>query len=99
MGLVNEVVHDTSLMERAVRLARLLLKNSPSSMRATKQLLSAHVKDQLDRQLQQAVETHASVRSTEDFREGIASFLEKRVPDWPSRKRSKTGTPPLRKES
>lgn len=94
MGLVNEVVHDTSLMERAIRLARQLLKNSPSSMRATKQLLSAHVKDQLDRQLQEAVETHASVRSTEDFREGVSSFLEKRPPDWPSRKRSKTAIHP-----
>ncbi len=99
MGLVNEVVRDTSLMERAIRLARQLLKNSPSSMRATKQLLSARVKDQLDRQLQEAVETHATVRSTEDFREGIAAFLGKRAPNWPSRKRNTTGTPPPRKES
>lgn len=89
MGLVNEVVRESGLMERALRLARQLLKNSPSSMRATKQLLSAHVKAQLDRQLKDAVEMHASVRSTEDFREGISSFLEKRTPEWPSRKRSK----------
>ncbi len=99
MGLLNEVVRDTSLMERAIRLARQLLKNSPSSMRATKQLLSAHVKDQLDRQLQEAVETHAYVRGTEDFREGISAFLEKRAPDWPSRKRGKAGAPLPRKES
>lgn len=87
MGLVNEVVRDTSLMERALRLARQLLKNSPSSMRATKQLLSAQVKDRLDRQLQTAVEMHANVRSTEDFREGVSAFLQRRSPDWPSRKR------------
>lgn len=99
IGLVNEIVRDTSLMERALRLARQMLKNSPSSMRATKQLLSARVKDQLDRQLEEAVETHTIVRSTEDFREGISAFLEKRVPDWPSRKRSRSGTPISRKES
>ena len=90
MGLVNEVVRDSSLMERALRLANQLLKNSPESMRATKQLLSAHVKDSLDRQLLAAVEMNTSVRSTEDFREGVSSFLERRTPHWPSRKRSKT---------
>lgn len=89
MGLVNEVVRETSLMERAWQLARQLLKNSPVSMRATKELLSVQVKERLDRQLRAAVDTHATVRSSEDFREGIASFLERRTPDWPSRKRDK----------
>jgi methylglutaconyl-CoA hydratase len=94
MGLVNEVVRDSGLMERAVRLARLLLKNSPESLRATKKLLSAHVKDQLDHQLKAAVETNASARSTEDFREGVSAFLERRTPQWPSKKRSKTPVHP-----
>jgi methylglutaconyl-CoA hydratase len=92
MGLVNEVVRDSGLMERALRLAHLLLKNSPESMRATKQLLSAHVKERLDRQLRAAVEMNANARSTEDFREGVSAFLERRTPQWPSRKRSKTIT-------
>lgn len=94
MGLVNEVVRDSGLMERAVRLARQLLKNSPESLRATKQLLSAHVKERLDRQLQAAVEMNANARSTEDFREGVSAFLERRTPQWPSRKRTKTVTHP-----
>lgn len=94
MGLVNEVVRETSLMERALRLARQLIKNSPESMRATKQLLSAHVKDRLDRQLKAAVEMNANARSTEDFREGVSAFLERRTPEWPSRKRSKTPVHP-----
>ncbi len=94
MGLVNEVVRDTGLMERAVRLARQLLKNSPESMHATKRLLSAHVKDRLDRQLQAAVEMNTNARSTEYFREGVSAFLERRTPQWPSRKRSKTPVHP-----
>jgi methylglutaconyl-CoA hydratase len=89
MGLVNEVVRDSGLMERALRLAHQLLKNSPESLRAIKRMLSANVKDRLDRQLQAAVAVNANARSTEDFREGVAAFLERRTPDWPSRKRKK----------
>ena len=91
---MNEVVRDSGLMERALRLAHQLLKNSPESMRATKQLLSSHVKERLDRQLQAAVEMNANARGTEDFREGVSAFLERRTPNWPSRKRSKTTVHP-----
>ncbi|MHB1672639.1 MAG: enoyl-CoA hydratase/isomerase family protein [Acidobacteriaceae bacterium] len=94
MGLVNEVVRDSGLMEHAMRLAHQLLKNSPDSMRATKQLLSAQVEERLDRQLQAAVAMNANTRSTEDFREGVSAFLERRTPNWPSRKRSKTPVHP-----
>lgn len=94
MGLVNEVVRDSGLMERAFRLARQLLKNSPESLRGTKQLLSSHVKEQLDRQLKVAVEMNAKARSNEDFCEGVSAFLERRTPHWPSRKRSKAPVHP-----
>ena len=99
MGLVNEVVRDVSVMERACHLARQLLRNSPVSMQATKQLLSAQVKDRLDRQLQAAVEMHATVRSSEDFREGVSSFLERRSPNWPSRKLNKANDHPAEKKA
>jgi enoyl-CoA hydratase/carnithine racemase len=52
-------------------------------------LLSAHAKEQLDRELQTAVESNATARSTADFQEGISSFLEKRTPNWHSRKLEK----------
>jgi len=89
MGLVNEVVSDSVLMTRAKQLAHQLLQNSPESLRATKKLLSEHTKERLDRQLQAAVESNAIARSTGDFLEGISSFLEKRTPNWHSRKQGK----------
>lgn len=82
MGLVNEVVNDSGLMSRARYLAHQLLQNSPESLRATKKLLSEHTKDQLDRQLQTAIDANATARSTGDFLEGITAFLEKRTPHW-----------------
>ena len=86
MGLVNEIVSDSSLLARARQLAHQLLQNSPESLRATKMLLSSHAKEQLDRELRAAVESNATARSTADFQEGISSFLEKRMPNWHSRK-------------
>ena len=82
MGLVNEIVPPENLMARARELAALLLENSPASLRATKKLLNDHARAELDTQIEAAVRENAAVRTTPDFREGIASFLEKRKPVW-----------------
>jgi methylglutaconyl-CoA hydratase len=89
MGLVNEIVSEAGLLPRARQLAHQILQNSPESLRRTKQLLSEQVKDRLDRELENAVERNATARETADFQEGISSFLERRTPNWPSRKPAK----------
>ena len=82
MGLVNEIVAPEALMPRARELAALLMQNSPASLRATKQLLNEHGRAELNSQIEAAVRQNASIRTTADFREGVASFLEKRKPVW-----------------
>ena len=82
MGLVNEVVAPDNLMLRARELARLLMENSPASLRATKKLLNDHARSELDTQIDAALRENAAVRTTADFREGVTSFLEKRKPVW-----------------
>ena len=82
LGIVTDVVSGEQLMEWARELAGTLMQASPASLRATKRLLSAFAKDALDRRLELAVEENARIRSTEDFREGITAFLEKRKPHW-----------------
>jgi len=82
MGLVNEIVAPDKLMSRARELAAVLMENSPASLRATKQLLTDHARDELDTQIEAAVRENAAIRTTADFREGISSFLEKRKPVW-----------------
>jgi methylglutaconyl-CoA hydratase len=81
-GLVNEVVEPARLLARARELASQLMKNSPSSVRATKRLINGFIAGQLDHQISQAIEDNARIRTTADFREGIMSFLEKRKPRW-----------------
>jgi len=75
MGLLNEIVPADSLMARARELAALLMENSSSSLRATKQLLTDHARAELDTQIDSAVRENAAIRTTADFREGITSFL------------------------
>jgi methylglutaconyl-CoA hydratase len=82
LGLVSELVAAGNLMARAHELAGSLLENSPASLLATKVLLKSYSAEELDRQLGAAVEENARIRTTEDFREGVTSFLEKRKPRW-----------------
>ena len=85
MGLINEILPPENLMTRARELAALLMENSPSSLRATKQLLTHHARAEIDSQIDAAVRENAAIRNTADFREGISSFLEKRKPTWTGR--------------
>lgn len=82
LGLVQEVVEPDKLAARVQDLAGTLAANSPQSLAATKRLLAAQNKAWLDAALDLAIEANAQARETEDFREGIAAFLEKRKPDW-----------------
>lgn len=82
LGLVNEVVPAADLMTRARSVSAQLIENSPTSLQLTKKLINGFIRESLDHQIEQAVEENAAIRQTSDFRDGIASFLEKRKPHW-----------------
>lgn len=82
LGLVSEVVADEALQSRVATLAAVLAANSPSSLEATKRLLAVQNKEWLDAAIAAAMDANATARETADFREGVASFLEKRKPVW-----------------
>jgi methylglutaconyl-CoA hydratase len=85
LGLANEVIRPENLLARARELAETLLANSPASLLATKRLLKANSHVELDRQIAAAVDENARIRTTDDFREGVNAFLEKRKPNWTGR--------------
>ena len=84
LGLVTQIVEQTDLLATARALAQTLLLNSPQAMQAVKRLLAKHAKRRLDEEIEDAIEVNASQRSTEDFREGVLAFKQRRRADWPS---------------
>jgi len=82
LGLVSEVVPAANLQERVAALAAELMRNSPESLRATKRLLRAQKAGGLAAALELAMDANAASRETADFKEGVASFIEKRKPVW-----------------
>ena len=84
LGLVTQIVDQKDLLATAHALAQTLLLNSPQAMQAVKRLLAKHAKRRLDEEIEDAIEVNASQRSTEDFREGVLAFKQRRRADWPS---------------
>jgi methylglutaconyl-CoA hydratase len=81
-GLVTEVVVSERLLDRAHELASELIAASPNSLTRAKHLLTSAAAPGLDHDLERAILENARIRCTPDFKEGVASFLEKRKPVW-----------------
>src|SRR5215470_18055526 len=81
-GLVSEIVPAERLLDRAHELAATLIEASPSSLSRAKRLLISSEIAGVDHDLERAILENARIRCTPDFKEGLASFLEKRKPVW-----------------
>lgn len=86
IGLVTEVVLRETLLDRARELATHLLTLSPTSLLYTKRLLQEFSEAEINREIELAIQENARIRSTTDFHEGVAAFLEKRKPAWGGQK-------------
>src|SRR5580700_492716 len=80
-GLVNEVVEDGELLERALELAGQLADGATGAFGLTKRLV-AHSLGALESHMTLESETIASQAASVDGVEGIRAFLEKRKPDF-----------------
>lgn len=82
LGLITEIVPRERLMDRAKELADVLIAASPVSLTRAKRLLTSAAAASVDADLERAILENARIRCTADFKEGLASFLEKRKPIW-----------------
>jgi methylglutaconyl-CoA hydratase len=82
LGLITEILAPEDLHNRAVELAEVLIAASPVSLTRAKRLLTSAAAASVDADLERAILENARIRCTADFKEGLASFLEKRKPVW-----------------
>jgi methylglutaconyl-CoA hydratase len=82
IGLVNETVPDGTALARALEIALEIAQNSASALAASKEVLSVIPGMGLEEGLRYASTLNAWTRGTDDLKEGIAAFLERRKPNW-----------------
>ncbi|MCX8098638.1 MAG: enoyl-CoA hydratase/isomerase family protein [Casimicrobiaceae bacterium] len=84
IGLLHELVPDEAALDARIEaLLEALLANGPKAMEAAKVLIQSVAQKPLDDELiEETVERIAQIRVTAEAKEGIAAFLEKRVPGW-----------------
>jgi len=79
IGLVNRVVPHERMMEEVLTLAKQIARG-PASIHFAKQSMFQASQHPLREALEQDSEIYGEVYKTEDFKEGVAAFLEKRKP-------------------
>ena len=84
-GLVNRVVPDAELMEQAMELARSFAEGPTLAYGTVKKLLLTSFDESLETQLELESRGIAASGGTEDGKEGMGAFLEKRAPRFQGR--------------
>jgi enoyl-CoA hydratase/carnithine racemase len=80
IGLVSRVVPPDDLMKTAKELASKIVQQAPLSVELTKKMVWRGLFDRLARQLDLETDSIRICRQSEDHRESVKAFLEKRPP-------------------
>jgi methylglutaconyl-CoA hydratase len=83
LGLVSEAVSADALDATVQRITEALCANSPNAVRECKQLVQDVAGETIDEALIEDTAVRiARIRASEEGRDGVSSFLEKRTPRW-----------------
>ena len=85
LGLVNIVVPHGSLEKETRALAEEIASNAPLAVQASKRMMRAAMSEEFDDHVHHVFLQLLPLFQSKDFREGMASFLEKREPNFEGR--------------
>jgi enoyl-CoA hydratase len=84
-GLVNYVTEPGQALERAKELARQIEANAPVAVRASRRVVLAAATEDETTGWRLSAEAFAEALASEDNKEGLMAFIEKRPPNWVGR--------------
>jgi methylglutaconyl-CoA hydratase len=82
MGLVNRVVPSDELDSAAQEIAAAILQGAPGAIQNSKRLIEELWSSSVADDVALALRHHMEARESDEAKEGIAAFLEKRPPKW-----------------
>ena len=82
IGLVNVVVPPDELMSTVEELTKVIMSKPPIAIRLAKELINSSIETDQGTGLVHEAEAFGILSSTEDYREGVSAFIEKRKPEY-----------------
>src|SRR3989339_894650 len=85
IGLVNSIIEPQDLMVKALEMAKMMASNAPVAIRYSKESINYAVDNETESASQLETELFAKCFSTQDQKEGMKAFLEKRKAQFENR--------------
>ena len=85
IGLINMVVPPEKLKSAVEELAKVIMSRPPIAIKLAKELINNSIETDQRTGLIHEAEAFGILTSTDDFREGVSAFLEKRKPEYKGR--------------
>ena len=82
MGLADVLVPQQDMREAAIKLASEISENSPLGLIATRMTMRGDIADRVRKATDHELEQQTRLRKTEDFKEGVKSVFERRLPNF-----------------
>ena len=82
IGLINMVVPPEKLKSAVEELAKVIMSKPPIALKLAKELINKSIETDLGTRLVHEAEAFGILSSTEDYREGVSAFIEKRKPEY-----------------
>jgi enoyl-CoA hydratase len=85
LGLVNRLVEPGKAVETAVELAKKIATSAPLAVWASRKIVLASAYETDENLISMTNQEFGAVLKSEDTKEGLTAFIEKRPPQWKGR--------------